>query len=117
MSAETDLRTLLIAAGAVTSVVSTRIYSDARAEGSSLPAIVYQRTGTEPVMTIHGTVAGEKAIIEIACIADLRATADSLAALISPALSGTPFNYVDRRSEYDPESDLFISALVYERWQ
>ena len=112
MSAEGDLFGALSTHPGTTAIVGQRIYPEPRpAETGVLPAIVFQRSGTEPVMSIHGTVLGQRARMQVACLATTRTDCDTLAATVIPALVAAGFFYVDRTSAYEPEAEIHISAI------
>lgn len=112
MSAEGDIFGALSTHPGTTAIVGQRIYPEARpAETGPLPAIVYTRQGTEPVMSIHGTVLGQRARMQVACLATNRTDCDTLAATVIPALVAAGFFYVDRVSAFEPEAEIHISAI------
>mgnify|MGYP000949950111 CR=1 FL=1 len=65
MSAETELYAVLAAAAGLTALVSTRIYPDAIPEDSALPAVVYSRASTDPVLSVSGQKFAETARFQI----------------------------------------------------
>lgn len=102
MSAETELYATLSGAAGVTALVSTRIYPDIIPQDADLPAIAYQRTGTEFLNTIHGGAPlGHAATLEITCVGETRPAANAIANAVVAALAGTEFLAVDQQAAVD----------------
>lgn len=114
MSAETDIYSALSGSTAVTNISGSRIYADVRDEGDGVPAIVYERTGTLPYVSLHtGETFAETATMEVLCIAKDRETAEDLRdKVMAAAIAAADFIYQDRGGSYDPDADLFISILT-----
>ncbi len=114
MSAEETLYTALSNDAGVTALVGTRIHIDKRDQDEDRPSIVYQRTGTDPMMTIHGTVYAKTISIGIACIADTRAEAESVANAVESAVV-PEFSLTNRISDYDPETQFHVTTVAINR--
>lgn len=114
MSAETDVKSTLGAAAAVTALVSDRITPDARAQDAATPAIVYQRTGTQFVPTIHSAVALTRVTLAVIAIADTRASAEAVADAAQAALLTAGMDPVARVAEFDEAADKHIVTLQIE---
>lgn len=116
MSAETIVKSALNVIG-VTSKVGTNIYPGMLPEGKELPAVIFVRTGTEHVTTIHaGASLAQKATIEILAIAEKFKDAEEIADAVDMAMItviGTP---IDRRQEIDTNSGAFLTILTYWVW-
>jgi hypothetical protein len=116
MSAETVLNDALRTDGGLTAVVATRIYPDFLAQEIVLPAIVYQRSETEYVTTIHdGTVYGARVLLEIWSLATSRIAAEQLADLVEAAIA-PQFLPLDRRPEFDQETLTFSTVVTVALW-
>lgn len=80
MSAELIVHTLLDQATGVTALVSTRITSGNRAEGSALPAVVHSAITDRPRPPIGSTPGAEpwEGRVQVACFAATRAAAKDI---------------------------------------
>lgn len=113
MSAESSLFDTLSVAAGVTAIVSDRIYPDVIPENKPVPAISFQRTATEFVNTIHGTVpVCTTPTLEISCVDRTRAAANALANAVVSALAGTSFYAIDQQAAVDFESELWGAIVV-----
>lgn len=113
MSAETALVTALAAAG-VTALVSTRVYPDARPQEDVLPSVVYQRSDTTFVTTIHGGVSLTRAQMAIGCYAETRSGAEAVADAAHTALLAAGFIPLGRKGDFEDQTSNYIVALLYE---
>lgn len=114
MSAETALVAALDAAAPVVALVSTRIYPDARPQESTLPAIVYLRTGTRFEMTIHGGVALTRTQLGLGIYAGTRDAAEEVADAVHAALIAAGFIPLNRNGDFEDETENYIVAMLYE---
>lgn len=113
MSSETILYSTLTSAVPVTHLVGTRIYPDVVPQDVDVPAIAYLKVGTEPVTTIHsGIPLATFTTLEVWCMAGTRADAESVAAAAVNALGAAVFQLLDRRSDFDIDSELWASVLT-----
>lgn len=113
MSAESAVKTALEAAG-VTALVSTRVYPDVRPQEDDLPAIVYYRTATQFVPTIHSSIALTRAQIAVGSYAATRAGAEAVADAAQAALLAAGFVPLNRAGDYDSDTDGYIVAALFE---
>jgi hypothetical protein len=104
MTAETDLYRILDADTTLAGLVDTRIYQDVIPQADELPAVVFSRTGTEPVQTIHGPAVGAFAALQVQIWARTRASAEAVAAAVVAALNASGESYVARGALYDEET-------------
>lgn len=117
MSAETDLRTLLLATTAVTALVGTRVAADRIEQGATRPFVVFSRTGTERSKGLDGTVHGVKATFSLQCWADTRAAADAVAVAVTTALEANHQTIISQAAAYDAELDLEAADLSVDWWE
>lgn len=110
MSAEEDLYTALSGDAGIIALVGTRVHIDKRDEDEVLPSIVFQRTGTRPVTTIHGTVVANTIALGVACVAETRASAEAVANAVEAAVVPT-FILVNRVSDYDPDTQFHVATV------
>lgn len=117
MSAESDLRTLLLAAPAVTALVGSRIAADRIEQGSARPFIVFTRSATERTKGLDGTVHGVLVTIELQCWADTRAAAEAVAEVVQSTIEQAFHTVEGRSSGYDAELDLECAPLIIQWWE
>ena len=116
MSAETDLYAALSGRASLTALVGTHIYPDAIPEGDTLPAVVYQRGGTEPITTLQNQTVAEQVRFGITAWSKSRITADAVADEIVTAISGASNPLADRSSGFDSEMGLHAVTVECEWW-
>lgn len=117
MSAETLIYGTLNASGGVTSLVSTRIYPDFLAQEIVLPAIVTQRAESEYVNTIHsGFAVATRITMDAWCLAATRIGAEILADAVELALPVGNFRIINRRPEFDPDTETFAAVVTSDIW-
>lgn len=112
MTAESQFYTLMSTAPGVTALVGTRIYPDALPEERALPAVVFVRQSTVPLVGIGGQRFGDDIELSVACWAETRLAADALASAVDAAIAGTVFSLSARDGGFDPETGLFASTLT-----
>lgn len=111
MSAESALYAILSGSSGVTALVGARVYPDVIPQDQALPAIAYARSGTEPVVTIHGTVEAEFAQMSVQCWAESRTSAEQVAQAVSTALSAAGEAYTNRGVLFDQDAGLFGAVV------
>lgn len=116
MSAETTLNAALKAAPAVTALVGQRIYPDNVPQEQAPPYVAFTRSGTEYVGTIHGTVVGSKASLEVWCMSSSRKEAEAIADAIETAAAAAKFIPTGRRAEFDSEAEMWGAVLSVDFW-
>jgi len=116
MSAETSLYSALSGNGAVSALVGTRVYPDIAPQEGSLPAIVFERSDTEYVNTIHGTAVAQRASMEIWCMAETRASAEQVCNAVETAARAADFITISRRAEFNAEQMMWGSVLSVDFW-
>ena len=112
MSAETDLRTLLLAAPEVSALVSQRIAADRMEQGSARPFIVFTRSATERSKGLDGVVHGVLVTFELQCWAETRAVAEAVAEAAQSAIEQAFHTVEGRSSGYDADLDLECAPLI-----
>ncbi len=117
MSAETELHAALAASASLAALVATRITPDFIPEGNLLPAVVYQRTGTTPISTLHDVQpVAEEVRFQISAWAPTRTAADAVTDEVATALAAAGVRLADRSSGIDPESDLKSATVEVDWW-
>lgn len=111
MGAEDNLYSTLSGAAGVTALVSTRIYPDAFPEDCARPAVAFSRAGTDPIVTIGGTVLGQDVTMQIMCWADKRSEADAVADAVVTACAAAGYSYTGRTSGYDEELGAHVATV------
>jgi hypothetical protein len=113
-SAEATIYSILSSAAGVTALVSTRIYPDLVPEEKNAPYIGFERVGTEPITTIHGTILAQNARMLIACWATTRIAAEALADAVATAMQAAGYLYTARAAELDEATNRLAATLDYE---
>lgn len=117
MSAETELRALLVADSAVAALVGTRVSADRAEQGAAMPFVVFGRTSTQPVQCLDGSVLLSAVSIDVQCWANTRAGADALADAVTAAIRGVPQQSVPGRAGvYDTDLDAHGTVLNVNWW-
>jgi len=111
VSAESDLYDSLNVAG-VTALVSSRIYPDVLPEGCAYPAIVFARSGTDPIESINSIHYGDFVTFAVSIWSNTRATADAVADAVETALRVGGHQVTGRDSGYDSEVGLMASSIT-----
>lgn len=114
MSAESDLFDALRLDAGVAALVGARIYPYERPQGSALPAIVFGRTQTTPITSIHGTVLATRTMFAIDIFAEKRITAESIGDAVEGALNGSAFVRQGRAGEPVPEMEIETVSIMAE---
>jgi hypothetical protein len=104
VTAEQTLYRILADDTSIAGLVDTRIYQDVIPQPDELPAIVYSRTSTEPVQTIHGANIAAFALIQVQVWAKTRGMAEQVSAAIVAALDAAGEPYTARGALYDEET-------------
>ena len=112
MVAETDLYNSLSGDSTITDIVSDRIYSDIRDQTDSLPAIFFERIGTEFINTIasYDPVA-EKAQISLTCFQTTRELADALVRAVITTTAASNFLCVDKQNGFDETTETYTTTI------
>lgn len=113
MSTETEVYAALSGDAGVTALVSTRIYPDVRPQDSAVPCVVYVRSATQVIQSIHGAILATVPSVDVTAISATRAECESVANAVLTALVAAGFSYSDRVAEYVPDADLFVSTLFF----
>lgn len=117
MSAETELRALLVADSAVAALVATRVSADRAEQGAAMPFVVFARAATQPVQYLDGSVPISQVNLDVQCWAKTRAGADALADAVTSAIRGVPPQSVPGRAGvYDSDLDAHGTLLNVNWW-
>ena len=111
MSAETQLYSVLSGAAGLTALVGTRIYPDSIPEDVVLPAVVYSRASTEPVVSVSGQKFAETAHLAISAWAKTRTAAAAIGDQIEAALLSAWQPAINRSSVFDGEAGLYAATV------
>lgn len=99
----------LVAASAVTALVSTRIWPDRR-NNTTLPSITFQTIAENRHDWLPGPGAAKRVRIQVNCYAATRLAADQLGDAVEATLSATG-RIVFRQSTYDAEAQIYWTQL------
>lgn len=111
MSAETELYAVLSGAAGLTALVGNRIYPDAIPEGAALPAVVYARASTDPVLSVSGHKFAETARLTVSAWATTRTAAAAAGDQIEAALLAAWQPALNRSSVFDGEVGLYAATV------
>ena len=118
MSAETDLRALLVGNAGVAGLVGTRVAADRIEQTAGRPFVVFSRTGSEPQLCLDGAVLKTRVTLDVQAWADTRASASAVADAVIAAVRGaTSQTVVDMSSAYDADLDLEAALLTVQWWE
>lgn len=116
MSAESKVYDALRSNGPLVAFVGTRIYPDAIAEGEVMPAIVFARTATEPIITIDGTIHADRVSMHVEVWAASRTEAEDICNAAINALLVAKLYYNNRGGGFDPEVGAYSATLDVDVW-
>lgn len=116
MSAESIVYDALRLNAPLVAFVGTRIFPDAIAEGELMPAIVFMRAGTEPIITIDGTIHANRVSMRVETWAATRTSAEDICNAVVSALLVAKLYYNQRGGGFDPEVGAFASTLDVDVW-
>lgn len=117
MSAETTLYATLTASTGVSALVASRVYPDVAPQDVTLPSVVFERTDTEYVNTIHGTAVAQRATLEVWCMAEGRSDAEQLADAVIAAVRPASFLTTGRRAEFNAEQSVWAAVVTLDFWE
>lgn len=115
MSAESDLRALLLADAGVSALVGSRVRAGRAEEDDARPYVVFSREDTEREETLSGEVVSETAVIAVECWADSQGQADAVADAVDAALRAVFQPVANRSTDYDGQLDFSVTVLTV-RW-
>lgn len=117
MSAEIDVYTALKNAVGVTAIVAGRIYPDVAQQNVLPPLIVFERTASEPVTTIHdGAPVASKVTVSVSGWATTRLLAEQIGDAAQLALHTVGIS-VNRFGHYDDQVAAYASVIEFEVWE
>ena len=121
MGVESKTYTALSGATALTAIVGSRIYPDARRQSEGLPAVVFYRApGGEHVNSLAGSANMENAIVEVVVSAtsvDVRRTAgDAVFAAMTAATSFSAIMPDPPFDDYDDETRIYERTMDFSVW-
>ena len=111
MTAEQTLYRILAADSTLAGFVDDKIFQDIIPQPEALPAVVFSRTSTEPVQTIHGVNIAAFATLQVQAWAKTRSMAEGVSAAIIAALDAAGEPYTSRGALYDEETKCHGVAL------
>ena len=112
MSAETDLRAVLVAHAPLTAACPAwRISIDAVPQGLPRPFIVFSSQGGTPTFGLNNSLLGVVTAIDIQCVANTRATAITLRELVQAALAAAGWPWVRVSAGMDADNGLEVEVV------
>lgn len=113
MSAESDLRAVLVAsAGLIATVPAARIQIDAVNQGAARPYIAFSKQSAPPAFGMDNTLLGTITTIDIQCIGTSRSNAIAVRELVEAALIAGGQPWVSASAAYDPDNDLEVEVIT-----
>ena len=107
MSAESDLRAVLLAhAPLVAAVPAARISIDAVAQDQARPYIAFSTQNDEATFDLNNTLLGRVTSIDVQIVGRTRAEAITVRELVEAALLAGGWPWVRRTAGYDAENDI-----------
>lgn len=117
MSAETETYAILAGAMGSPPPVDDRIYPDALPLYAVIPAIVFRRVGTEPVMTLQGPAGAARVQIQIDSWAGSREAAEALANIVQAAMIDAAHVPGEREGIQDDDTGQFAVVETFDVWE
>ena len=117
MSAETDLRTLLLADAPTFALVDQAISANRMEQGVGRPFIVFNRAATLREKTLNGQVMGVLVTLTVECWGDTRVQAQAVADAVQTAIEAVFHTVSGREDAYEEDLDLEADVLTVEWWE
>lgn len=117
MSAEADLRAVLLADAALTALVPAgRISIDAVAQGAPRPYIAFAKQRTERLGGLDNSLHAQRVVIDLQVVGTNRPNAITVREQLEETLlmAGVPFD--EATAGYDGENDLEVEVLTIDWW-
>lgn len=115
MTPEDKIYAALNVAG-VTAHVGTRILPDVVPVELAMPAIAFYRLPSDQLLTLDTAYAGERALIEVECMAETRTKAEEIGDAARLALLLAHLPVVTRRADYQLDTRRFTATLSVNVW-
>lgn len=117
MSAETETYAALTTGMGSPQPVQTRIYPDILPQEAPMPAIIYRRIGTDPVLTLRAPTSAAKVLIEIDTWARTRAEAEGIANAVQAAMIAAAHVPVEREGMQEEETGEYGVRQTFDVWE
>ena len=117
--AESTLYSLLSNEATVTAIVGDRIHPLPADEEVDLPLICYERTDTDPLITIDMSTQKDLVTMDIHCLRVGRQAANDLARVVSTFLVSQGWMPVDKKTGFDKQNgEAFdFTTLTFKYWE
>lgn len=115
MSAETDFRAVLAGFAGLTALVGQAIAQNAVPPKTAAPYVVFT-SEHQPSRALGNTLLGERVTFNVACWGKTPASADAVADQVEAALAAQGIQPEARAGEFDPETLLDCTQLVFDWW-
>lgn len=116
MSATTELRTLLLAAPAVTALVGQRVRVTRAEETDERPFVVITRTDTEHDIGLDGSIGATKHVLQVECVADSRLAAEQISDAVQAACIADQRHVAGPVAADDLPRGIEIDVLTVDWW-
>lgn len=117
MSAETITYAALVGYIGSPSIVGDRIYPDIMPPNATIPAIVYRRSATDPVMGLNGYKNAARVQIAIECWGRTREEAELVANAAMTAMLQDNHVPGEREGVYDEDTEQYAVLQGFDVWE
>lgn len=117
MSAESELRAVLIADAALTALVpAARISIDTVMQGAARPYIAFSKQATQVLGGLNGSVHARRVSLDIQVVGSSRSNAIAVREQVEATLAAAGVPFEDNPAAYDPELDIEVEVLSLDWW-
>lgn len=118
MSAETIIYSALSNWPAIQAVIGPHVYPDEAPEGTPVPYIVFERSSTQPVWTVHGQLVAQEVTMTVYCVALTRLQADDIGDDATDAMSATGGHPSTQRvGLHDEDTGSDVCVINFDIWE
>lgn len=117
MSAESELRALLVASAPLTALVpGSRIAIDAVPQKAAKPFIAFAKQRTTPHHGLDGSLHARQVTIDLQVVGSSRANAIAVREQLEQTLASAGVPFEDNTAGYDGDNDLEVEVLTIDWW-
>lgn len=111
---EQAIKAALLEDAELAALLGDKIFPVVIPQGVKLPCAVYQRSYSQPEMTLLG-YQSEQVTMQVTAFSFTYAEAKAIALRIRAAMAGAEFKgvFVSDRDDYDPDSQVYITSAEY----
>jgi len=122
-NAELDTKEALFASAPLVALVGTnddgvtKIFPDEIPEKDQVPAVVYERSDSQPEHTLDGTLVASRVAMSVTGWAKTRAAANALLTAITNAMEAGQFALTGTNVVHETELDEYAAVGVFDVWE